>query len=108
MGLATAQLLFRAGYSIALVDLNQAALDKVVGELNGSAEGAQKAWGKATDVGKTAALKELFAAAQKELGPIYGVAHLAGILGGMGPVHEQSEEGEPSAELLQRAPSISS
>lgn len=99
MGLSTAQLLFRAGYSIALVDLSQEALDKVVSELNSSAQGSQKAWGKATNVSNTAALKELFAEAQKELGPIYGVAHLAGILGGMGPVHEQAEEGEPNAEF---------
>jgi NAD(P)-dependent dehydrogenase (short-subunit alcohol dehydrogenase family) len=94
MGLSTAETLFAAGYSLALVDLNQAALEAVATKLNASANGSQKAWAKATDVGSTPALKELFKKAQENLGLILGVAHCAGILGSMGPVHLQDEAGE--------------
>jgi NAD(P)-dependent dehydrogenase (short-subunit alcohol dehydrogenase family) len=92
MGLATAQVLFGAGYSIALVDLNASALESVASELNNSSgTKSQKAWPKVCDVGSSAALKELFEEAKKELGPIYGVAHCAGILGPMMPVHVAEE-----------------
>lgn len=97
MGLSTAQTLFRSGYSLALLDLSQSALDSVVAELNSSAREGQTAWGKAGDVGSTPALKDFFQQARQEVGEVVGVAHCAGILGGMGPVHEQSEEGESGA-----------
>lgn len=97
MGLSTAQLLWSHGYSLALIDLSQPSLDSVVSSFESSASkvAGQKVFAKAANVSSTAALKEVFKEAQEKLGGrIEGVAHLAGILGGMGPVHEQSEDGE--------------
>ncbi|KAL8286788.1 hypothetical protein RQP46_004316 [Phenoliferia psychrophenolica] len=91
MGLATAQTLFKSGYSVALLDLSQPAIDAAIKTLPTSLDVGNKAWGKACDVSDAAALEAFFAETCKELGgDLYGVAHCAGILGGMGPVHEQA------------------
>ncbi|KAL8291380.1 hypothetical protein RQP46_002358 [Phenoliferia psychrophenolica] len=89
MGLATAQTLFASGYSVALLDLSQPAIDAAIKTL-AAAAGGNKAWGSTCDVSDSASLEVFFTKASTELGSeIYGVAHCAGILGQLGPVHEQ-------------------
>lgn len=96
MGLSCAQALFSSGYSVALVDLFQTSLDKVIAEApfsTASSEGSPKVWGIAADVGDTDKVKAMFEAVKNEFGGrIHGIAHCAGIMGSVGWCHEQSEE----------------
>ncbi|KAK4699262.1 hypothetical protein P7C70_g6998, partial [Phenoliferia sp. Uapishka_3] len=90
MGLATAQTLHKSGYSVALLDLFQASIDSAVATFPSPAPTSNHVWGGACDVSDANALETFFAEACKVLGgPIYGVAHCAGILGSIQPVHEQ-------------------
>lgn len=90
MGLATAQTLFASGYSVALLDLAQPAIDAAIKTFAPSSAG-NKAWGKPCDVSDSASLEAYFAETSEKLGgDIYGLAHCAGILGQLGPVHEQA------------------
>jgi short-subunit dehydrogenase len=84
VGRATAKAFVRAGMRVVLVDLDQAAVDRVAGELG---EGAI---GRALDVSDLAAYGRLIDEIERELGPIDVLANVAGIMP-IGPFEAETE-----------------
>ncbi|KAL4896810.1 hypothetical protein BDV59DRAFT_114403 [Aspergillus ambiguus] len=79
IGLETARLLAASGATLSLADVQQAALEKVVSELDGV--GAAKVIGHVVDVSRADAVDEWIGKTVATFGKLDGAANLAGVIG---------------------------
>lgn len=88
--MATAQTLFAEGYTVVLVDLSAEKVKAEADKLKPTNGNGNEAWGRATDISNSAAVKELFDEVKAKFGDLYAMTHCAGILGPVKPLHEQT------------------